>query len=85
VIECDLTRDGDVERAVAQTVLERGRLDIVFANAGFGGAGLFSTLTLDHPGSGQTDGSPRTRVPAGARLSQLAVPAARLTLAVSRA
>ena len=46
------------ERAVAQTVLERGRLDIVFANAGFGGAGLFSTLTLDHPGSGQTHGSP---------------------------
>jgi len=29
--------------------------------------------------------APRTRVPAGARLSQLAVPAARLTLAVSRA
>jgi hypothetical protein len=29
------------ERAVAQTVLERGRLDIVFAfaNAGFGAAG----------------------------------------------
>lgn len=39
MIECDVTRDGDVERAVAQTVLERGRLDIVFANAGFGAAG----------------------------------------------
>jgi short-subunit dehydrogenase len=46
VIECDVTRDGDVERAVAQTVRERGKLDIVFANAGFGVAGLFSTLSV---------------------------------------
>jgi short-subunit dehydrogenase len=46
VSECDVTRDGDVERAVAQTVRERGRLDIVFANAGFGVAGLFTRLSL---------------------------------------
>jgi short-subunit dehydrogenase len=46
VIECDVTRDGDVERAVAQTVRERGQLDIVFANAGFGVAGLFTRLSV---------------------------------------
>jgi short-subunit dehydrogenase len=47
VIECDVTRDGDVERAVAQTVRERGQLDLVFANAGFGVAGLFGRLSLE--------------------------------------
>jgi len=46
VIECDVTRDGDVENAVAETVRARGRLDIVFANAGFGVAGLFTRLSL---------------------------------------
>ena len=46
VIECDVTRDGDVERAVAETVAERGKLDIAFANAGFGVAGTFAKLTL---------------------------------------
>ena len=46
VIECDVTRDGDVERAVAQTVRQRGKLDIAFANAGFGVAGAFAKLSL---------------------------------------
>ena len=46
VIECDVTRDGDVENAVAETVRARGRLDIVFANAGFGVAGMFTRLSL---------------------------------------
>ena len=46
VIECDVSRDGDVENAVAETVRARGRLDIVFANAGFGVAGLFTRLSL---------------------------------------
>jgi short-subunit dehydrogenase len=46
VIECDVTRDGDLENAVAETVRARGRLDIVFANAGFGVAGLFTKLSL---------------------------------------
>ncbi len=46
VIECDVTHDGDVERAVAETVRERGRLDLVFANAGFGVAGLFTKLSV---------------------------------------
>ena len=46
VIECDVTRDGDVERAVSETLGQRGRLDIVFANAGFGVAGPFAKLSL---------------------------------------
>jgi short-subunit dehydrogenase len=46
VIECDVTRDGDVERAVSETVGARGKLDIVFANAGFGVAGAFAKLAL---------------------------------------
>jgi short-subunit dehydrogenase len=47
IIECDVTRDGDVERAVLETVRERGRLDVAFANAGFGVAGLFAKLSLE--------------------------------------
>src|SRR5262244_1395817 len=35
IIECDVTRDGDLERGVAETVREFRKLDIVFANAGF--------------------------------------------------
>jgi short-subunit dehydrogenase len=46
IIECDVTRDGDVERAVAETVRARGKLDIAFANAGFGVAGPFAKLSL---------------------------------------
>ena len=45
-LECDVTREGDVEHAVAETVRLRGKLDIVFANAGFGVAGLFTKLSL---------------------------------------
>ena len=46
VIECDVTRDGDVEHAVSETVDQRGKLDVVFANAGFGVAGQFAKLSL---------------------------------------
>jgi len=45
VTECDVTRDGDLERAVSDSVRQRGKLDIVFANAGFGVA-----VTLLSPG-----------------------------------
>ncbi|HYL10015.1 MAG TPA: SDR family NAD(P)-dependent oxidoreductase [Candidatus Acidoferrales bacterium] len=47
VAECDVTRDGDVERAVAETVRERGKLDAVFANAGFGVTGALKQLTVE--------------------------------------
>ncbi|MGO9641905.1 MAG: SDR family NAD(P)-dependent oxidoreductase [Candidatus Acidiferrales bacterium] len=47
VAECDVTRDGDLERAVAETVRQWGRLDIVFANAGFGVIGALKKLSLE--------------------------------------
>ncbi|HYL86410.1 MAG TPA: SDR family NAD(P)-dependent oxidoreductase [Candidatus Angelobacter sp.] len=47
VFECDVTRDGDVERAVAETVRQRGKLDVVIANAGFGVVGALKKLTVD--------------------------------------
>ena len=46
-VPCDVTRDGELERAVAAAVAEFGRLDIVVANAGFGVAGRFPDLALD--------------------------------------
>jgi short-subunit dehydrogenase len=47
VAECDVTRDGDLERAVAETVRRWGRLDVVFANAGFGVIGALKKLSLE--------------------------------------
>jgi short-subunit dehydrogenase len=46
IAECDVTKDGDLERAVAETVREFGRLDAVFANAGFGVAGPLKQLSI---------------------------------------
>ena len=36
VVECDVTRDGDLERAVTESVRKFGKLDVAIANAGFG-------------------------------------------------
>ena len=47
VVECDVTRDGDLEIAVAGAVLAFGKLDIVFANAGFGIVAPLKKLTLE--------------------------------------
>jgi short-subunit dehydrogenase len=47
VVECDVTRDGDLERAVAETVAKWGRLDVAIANAGFGVVGTLKRLTLE--------------------------------------
>jgi NAD(P)-dependent dehydrogenase (short-subunit alcohol dehydrogenase family) len=43
----DVTRDGDVARAVAAARERFGGLDVLFANAGFGVAGEFTSLSLD--------------------------------------
>jgi short-subunit dehydrogenase len=47
VSECDVTRDGDLERAVAGAVHAFGKLDVVFANAGFGVVAPLKKLTLE--------------------------------------
>jgi short-subunit dehydrogenase len=47
VTECDVTRDGDLERAVAQTVRGFGKLDVTFANAGFALTGSLRKLSVE--------------------------------------
>jgi len=44
-IRCDVTEWGDQEAMVARTLEAYGRLDVVFANAGFGGARGFKAST----------------------------------------
>jgi len=44
---CDVTRDGDLERAVAACHERLGRIDVAVANAGFGVSGRFEELALD--------------------------------------
>ena len=46
IVECDVTRDEDPARAVAEAVRRWGRLDIVIANAGFGVVGVFPQLSV---------------------------------------
>ena len=47
VITCDVTRDGDLERAAGEARAALGKIDVVVANAGFGVAGTLERLTLD--------------------------------------
>jgi short-subunit dehydrogenase len=47
VIPCDVTRDGDLERAADRARAAFGKLDVVVANAGFGVSGRLETLSLD--------------------------------------
>ena len=46
-VECDVTQDGHLEKAVAETVGQWGKLDVVIANAGFGVVGPLRKLVLD--------------------------------------
>ena len=46
-VRCDVTVDGDPERAAAMARDKFGRLDVVVANAGFGVVGPFMLLSLD--------------------------------------
>jgi len=47
VVECDVTRDGDLERAVGETVRQWGKLDVAIANAGFSVVGGIKKLALE--------------------------------------
>ncbi|HKQ88475.1 MAG TPA: SDR family NAD(P)-dependent oxidoreductase [Candidatus Acidoferrales bacterium] len=47
IAECDVTRDGDLERAVETGVRAWGKLDVAIANAGFGVVGPLKNLTID--------------------------------------
>jgi short-subunit dehydrogenase len=47
VVPCDVARDGDLERAVSETARQHGKLDVVFANAGFGVVGAFKKLSVE--------------------------------------
>jgi short-subunit dehydrogenase len=46
-LPCDVTRDGDLERAVDRARTALGKLDVVVANAGFGVSGTLERLSLD--------------------------------------
>jgi short-subunit dehydrogenase len=46
-LECDVTRDGDLERAVKACVEKWGKLDVAIANAGFGVTGPLKKLALN--------------------------------------
>ena len=46
-IPCDITSDGDPERAAEKTIAEFGRINYVVANAGFGVAGRLEKLTIE--------------------------------------
>lgn len=47
VVRCDVTYDRDLQNAVAETVLQWGKLDVVIANAGFGVVGALKKLSLE--------------------------------------
>jgi len=47
IAQCDVTRDGDLERAVAEAVRAFGKLDVVLANAGFGVVAPLKKLTVE--------------------------------------
>src|SRR5262245_47431229 len=46
-LPCDVTKDGDLEKAVEAVRKQFGKIDIAVANAGFGVAGNFEKLKLE--------------------------------------
>lgn len=47
VVTCDVACNGDIELVVAESVRRWGKLDVVFANAGFGVVGGFKKLSIE--------------------------------------
>lgn len=47
VVACDVARAGDLGNAVAETVSQWSKLDVVIANAGFGVVGAMKKLTIE--------------------------------------
>jgi short-subunit dehydrogenase len=47
VVACDVTHDGDLENAVAESVRQWGKLDVAIANAGFGVVGALKKLAVE--------------------------------------
>ena len=47
VVRCDVTYDRDLQNAVAESVQQWGKLDVVIANAGFGVVGALKNLSLE--------------------------------------
>jgi len=47
VVQCDVTQDADLSRAVSESLREWGKLDVVIANAGFGVVGAFKNLSVE--------------------------------------
>lgn len=46
-VQCDVTRDNDLKGAVAETIRQWGKLDVVIANAGFGVVGALRNLSIE--------------------------------------
>ncbi len=47
VAECDVTKDGELEQAVVETIRRWGKLDVVIANAGFAVVGALKELGVE--------------------------------------
>ncbi|HLB87949.1 MAG TPA: SDR family NAD(P)-dependent oxidoreductase, partial [Terriglobales bacterium] len=47
VVRCDVTYDRDLQNAVAESVQQWGKLDVVIANAGFGVVGALRNLSVE--------------------------------------
>lgn len=47
IVQCDVTRDGEIDDMVAELQRLGATIDVVVANAGFGVAGALRSLTLD--------------------------------------
>lgn len=47
VVQCDVTQDGHVQKAVSESVRQWGKLDVAIANAGFGVVGPLKKLTVE--------------------------------------